>query len=139
MGSPGIPQKRDSWTLVATCAIFARLALSSIALLPAIALGCVLLTITRNVVIETWLSRQQEHEADIIGAAIAKAGCSSQDILYAMSCGRLVHHEAAERRLTRSGVRSHQQQVLASLRKLIPNGLLIAGTSTRSKPPLTQS
>ncbi|KAL3158199.1 hypothetical protein ABBQ38_010455 [Trebouxia sp. C0009 RCD-2024] len=63
----------DSWTLVATCAVFSGLALSRIALLPAIALGCVLSTVITGVVIEIWLSQQQEHEADVIGAAIATA------------------------------------------------------------------
>ena len=42
----------DSWALVSTGAIFSRLALSSIAPLPAIALGCVLSTILRKVVLD---------------------------------------------------------------------------------------
>lgn len=56
--------------------------MSSIALLPAMALGCVLSTIVRNVVIQVWLNQRQEHEADVTGAAISEAaGCSSQEIL----------------------------------------------------------
>lgn len=35
--------------------------MSSIALLPAMALGCVLSTIARNVVIKAWLNQGQEH------------------------------------------------------------------------------
>ncbi|KAL3140670.1 hypothetical protein ABBQ32_005236 [Trebouxia sp. C0010 RCD-2024] len=116
----------DSWTLVATCAGFSRLALSTIALLPAIALGCMLSTVIRRVGIQIWLSQQQEHEADVIGAAIATAaGCSSEDILYAMSCHHFVAHRTAERRLTESGVPAHQQQVLASLRRLMLHASLL--------------
>lgn len=48
--------EKNSWGLVSTVAIFSRLALSSIAPLPALALGCVLSTLTKNIVIESWLS-----------------------------------------------------------------------------------
>ena len=93
----------DSWALVSTCAIFSRLALSSIAPLPAIALGGVLSTISRKVVLDGWLTQRQEHEADVIGEAISKAaGCSSEDILYALSCSQLLAHHCNEVHLTAS-------------------------------------
>ena len=45
-------------------------------------------------VLERWLRQRQEHEADVIGAAISKAaGCSSEDILYALSCSKLLAHQ----------------------------------------------
>ncbi|KAL3158282.1 hypothetical protein ABBQ38_010527 [Trebouxia sp. C0009 RCD-2024] len=119
--------ERDSWALVATGAIFSRLALSSIPLLPAVALGCALSTVTRHVVIGRWLIQRQEHEADVIGTAIATAaGCSTKDILHALilTCGGLKAEAEAERMLTEYGIPAHQQQVLASLRKLMPHGLL---------------
>ncbi len=62
----------DSWGLLSTVAIFSRLALSSIAPLPAMAPGCVLLTLTKKVVIDSWLRQQLEHEADVIGTAISR-------------------------------------------------------------------
>ena len=56
--------------------------MSSIALLSAMALGRVLSTIVRKVLIQAWLSQRQEHEADVTGAAISEAaGCTSQEIL----------------------------------------------------------
>ncbi|KAL3158279.1 hypothetical protein ABBQ38_010524 [Trebouxia sp. C0009 RCD-2024] len=121
------PTESDSWALVATGVIFSRLALSTIPLLPAIALGCVLSTITRHVVIGRWLSQRHEHEADVIGTAIATAaGCSTKDILYALivGCGGLAAEVDAERMLTEYGIPAHQQQVLARLRTLIPHGQL---------------
>ena len=45
----------DSWALISTCAIFSSWALSSIAPLPAVALGCMLSTIARKVVLDRWL------------------------------------------------------------------------------------
>lgn len=70
--------------------------MSSIAALPAMALGCVLSTIVKNVVIKAWLPQQHKHEADVIRGAISKAaGCSSEDILYSMSCDKFHSHELA--------------------------------------------
>ena len=115
----------NSWELVTTCAIFSRLALRSIALFPAIALGCVLSAFVKDVVIGKWLSQQLEYEADVIGTAIGKvAGCSLEDILYAMSCTEILCHRTYEFKLTQSGVPALQQEALASLRALVPNGQL---------------
>ena len=113
----------DSWALVSSCAIFGRLALSGIAPMPAVALGCLLSIIARKVGLDRWLSQQQEHEADVIGAAISRvAGCSSQDILYALSCSQLLAHHCNEVHINASGIPS--RLVLACLRALMPNGEL---------------
>ena len=50
-------------------------------------------SLVRNVVIGTWSRQRLEYEADVIGAAFGKAaGCSSEDILYAMSCIKTLRH-----------------------------------------------
>jgi len=116
----------NSWGLVSTVAIFSRLALSSIALLPAMALGCVLSTLTKKIIIDSWLSQQLEHEADVIGTAISRAaGCSPEDVVYAMSCWLDVHRTRFELiHLTNSGVWMKQRAAVAALNSYMPNAQL---------------
>jgi len=115
----------DSWGLVSTVAIFSRLALSSIALLPAMALGCVLSTLTKKIVIDSWLCQQLEHEADVIGTAISRAaGCTPEDVMYAMSCWLDVHHINLTN-LVNSGVWMKQRAAVAALNGYMPNARLL--------------
>lgn len=114
----------NSWQLVTTCAIFNRLAISSMAIFPATALGCVLSAFVKDVVIGTWLSQQLEYEEDVTGAAIGKAAGYSFEKGFAMSCGEMLCHRIYEFKLPRSGVPAYQQEILASLRALVPNGQL---------------
>ena len=115
--------EKNSWGLVSTAAIFSRLSLSSIAPVPAMALGCVLSTLTKKIVIESWLSQQLEHEADVIGSAISRAaGCSPEDIIYAMSCWLDVHQDRFERiHLTNSGIWMKQRAAVAALNSYMPD------------------
>lgn len=115
--------ENNSWGLVSTAAIFSRLALSSIALVPAMAPGCVLSTLTKEIVIESWLSQQLEHEADVIGSAISRAaGCSPEDIIYAMTCWLDVHQDRFERiHLTNSGIWMKQRAAVAALIGYMPD------------------
>ncbi len=111
----------DSWGLLSTVAIFSRLALSSIALLPALALGCVLSTLTKKIVIDSWLSQQLEHEADVMGTAISRAaGCSPKDVVYAMGSG-LDDHLINCSRLVNSGVLMEQRAAAAVLNSYMPD------------------
>ena len=118
--------EKNSWGLVSTVAIFSWLALSSIAPLPAMALGCVLSTLTKKIVIESWLSQQLEHEADVIGTAISRAaGCTPEDVVYAMSCWFDVHQNRFELiLLSNCRICVKQRAAMAALNSYMPKAQL---------------
>jgi len=72
-------------------------------------------------VVPYWFSQQHEHEADVLGAAIARAaGNSIEDSMTALARLHLDRLLAAEDEYARSGISQQQADLLASLQKLFP-------------------
>ena len=114
-------EERESWKVLIRGAVFGRLALSGIsglAWLLAIPAG---LYISRMACkwVPYCLSQQHEHEADVLGAAIARAaGNSIEDTMTALARLHLDKLLASEDMYARSGISQCQADALASLQKL---------------------
>jgi len=116
-------EERESWKVLITGAVFSRLALSGIcgwAWFPAIAAGYVISCAACKWV-PYCFSQQHEHEADVLGAAIARAaGSSVEDSVTALTRLHLGGLLASEDKYARSPIPQHQADALASLQKLFP-------------------
>ncbi|DBA71383.1 TPA: hypothetical protein ACH3X2_011189 [Trebouxia sp. C0005] len=116
-------EERVSWKVLISGAVFGRLALSGIcgwAWFPAIAAGYAI-SCTACKWVPYCFSQQQEHEADVLGAAIARAaGNSIEDSVTALARLHLDRLLASEDKYARSSIPQDQADTLASLQKLFP-------------------
>ena len=100
---------------------FGRLMLSGMGWMPAIAATFFISRVMKKLFVDGSLSQEQEHEADIIGAAISKAaGCSKEDIVEATARFYVDDLLKAEDMWMTGGQRT-QQIVLHSLQGLLPH------------------
>jgi len=117
-------EEKESWKVLIRGSVFGRLALSGIcgwAWFPAIAAGYVISCVACKWVPDYLFSQQHEHEADVLGAAIARAaGISIEDSVTALVRLHLDGLLASEDTYARSIIPQEQADALASLQKLFP-------------------
>ena len=117
-------EEEESWKVLIRGAVFGWLVLSGISgwgLLLAIPIAYKISSVACERVVPYWFSQQHEHEADVLGAAIARAaGNSIEDSMTALARLHLDRLLAAEDEYARSGISQQQADLLASLQKLFP-------------------
>ena len=81
--------EKESWRRLITVSIFARLAVSSMlswGCVPYLIISFLLSRIANSVLVDAFLSRHLELEADVLGAALSTAaGCCSDDVISMMA------------------------------------------------------
>ncbi len=117
-------EEKESWKLLIRGAVFGWLVLSGISgwgWLLAIPAAYKISSVACETVVPYWFSQQHEHEADVLGAAIARAaGNSIEDSVTALARLHLHGLLASEDMYARSGNSQQQADLLASLQKLFP-------------------
>ena len=113
--------EKESWKMLITGTIFGRLALTGMGPKKVVAAAYLASRLACHLYVDTFLSHQHEHEADLLGTAISiSAGCSCDDIVAGLA--RLQSHQllADEDTLAKS-VQPIQKRDLASLSQLLPD------------------
>ena len=114
-------EEKESWRMLITGTICSRLALTGMGPVKAMAAAYLASRLACHLYVDTFLSHQQEHEADLLGTAISmSAGCSCDDAVAGLA--RLVSPKllADEEDLVES-VQPRQKRGLDFLSELFPD------------------
>ena len=113
--------ERESWRVLITGTISARLALTGMAPMKVVAAAYLASRLACHLYVDTFLSRQQKHEADLLGTAIStSAGCSCDDIVAGIArvqSPKLLANQEQFAKAAQPG----QEKVLAFLSQLLPD------------------
>ena len=108
--------EQKSCKMLIAATVFGRLALCGMRLVPTVAIGYVITRAVCKVGVDVWLSQKQEHEADVLGAAISKvSGCSTDDVIAALA--RL---DGCARCFKERFLSSQQEKYLSLLQQQLP-------------------
>ena len=110
-------EEQSSWRMNIAGAVFRGLALTGMSLVPAVMLGQIVTNLAWWVLVHFCLAQEQEHEADVLGAAISKAsGCRTDDVIATIA--RLHMDDLA---YNHHFIARFQRKAVAALRQRLPN------------------
>ena len=113
--------EQESWRMLITGTIFARLALTGMGPKKAVAAGYLASQLACHLYVDTFLSHQHEHEADLLGTAISmSAGCSYDDVVTGLARLHSRKLLAREKEVAATG-RPAQERAFAFLLHLLPD------------------
>ena len=113
--------ERKSWKILIMGNIYARLALTGMGPKKAVAAAYLASRLACHLYVDTFLSHQHEHEADLLGTAISvSAGCSFDDAVAGLARAHSYELLADEEELAEC-VQPAQERALAFLSQLLPD------------------